>query len=99
MPAGRPAAHALAADPAAADRARERQLRAAARRHQQTERLQDDWDALEDRAMLAQRLALGGDAMLAAVAAELGLQPQGVRKWHTAWRAALLGPRAPADRW
>ena len=61
--------------------------------------MQDEWDQLEDRAMLAQRLALGGDSALALVADEQGLQPADVRKWHKAWCTALLGPLPPGARW
>ena len=77
-------------------RTQERRVRSEARRALQAEKLQDEWEKLEEFALLAQRVEAGGEAAIYDIARERSLEPGDVRKWHRAWAAVVAGPVAPS---
>ena len=77
-------------------RTQERRMRSEARRALQAEKLQDEWEKLEEFALLAQRLEAGGEAAIYDIARERSLEPGDVRKWYRAWAAVVAGPIAPS---
>ncbi len=62
------------------------------RRAIQKLRAQHQWDQLEMRSMLGQRLDTNSEAAYVEVACEMGLQVGEVRLWHKCWAAVMLGP-------